>query len=497
MDRISTVQFPCVGGLITNMDVLAQGREFPGSAIRLTNYEPAVGGGYARMLGYVKFDDDEVPGTGNILGSFVFEDMVIACRDDGVYTSTGSGWTEINGASPRTGADVYRGTSYDFMGEPRFVFVDGVNAPAYVDPTGTYTEITAAPAGAQFVAAFKGRLWFAVDNIVTYSAPLDDEDYLVASGAGEINVTHNVTGMSMFRDSLVIFGASSIVRITGNSAADFAVVPVSNNIGCTYPDTIIEANGDLFFLGPDGLRTFAATERNNDFNIGTISEKNQKNIRSLMTTYGRIVAYPVRAKSQIRLTGFDTDIPAVSTRGAIAVIQGESSWDFSETNGIKINSVHSDYTDTNTELIVFGNDDGLIYQLESGNLFGEETIQSVYQTPYLSLEDINIRKSFRKLQVYFSETASYSLDVGLKLDFDLSDVIQPPTQTLDYLTGTSSVYGSAVYGAATYGSVTTPYGSLMLVGAGKSGSFVFISSSNIPPHTIKSLSLEVSTYGRK
>ena len=49
------------GGLITNVSPLQQGINFPGSARSLTNFEPSIEGGYRRIEGYNKFDEDPVP----------------------------------------------------------------------------------------------------------------------------------------------------------------------------------------------------------------------------------------------------------------------------------------------------------------------------------------------------------------------------------------------------------------------------------------------------
>jgi hypothetical protein len=55
------------GGLITNISPLQQGITAPGSARRLTNFEPSIEGGYKRILGYTKFDSAFVPPYGEPL----------------------------------------------------------------------------------------------------------------------------------------------------------------------------------------------------------------------------------------------------------------------------------------------------------------------------------------------------------------------------------------------------------------------------------------------
>ena len=52
------------GGLISNMSPLQQGLQMPGSARILRNFEPSIEGGYRRILGYNKFDQDIIPPYG-------------------------------------------------------------------------------------------------------------------------------------------------------------------------------------------------------------------------------------------------------------------------------------------------------------------------------------------------------------------------------------------------------------------------------------------------
>ena len=64
-----TFPIKLTGGLVTNLGRLEHGLQSPGSATILTNFEPSVNTGYSRILGYNKFSQSVVPGTGDIVGS--------------------------------------------------------------------------------------------------------------------------------------------------------------------------------------------------------------------------------------------------------------------------------------------------------------------------------------------------------------------------------------------------------------------------------------------
>lgn len=66
-DRWQTYAFEFKGGLVSNLSPLQHGTQAPGSARILRNFEPSTEGGYRRILGYNRFDDEEVPTYGSPL----------------------------------------------------------------------------------------------------------------------------------------------------------------------------------------------------------------------------------------------------------------------------------------------------------------------------------------------------------------------------------------------------------------------------------------------
>jgi len=67
LDQWGTYQFEFAGGLYTNLSPLQLGNKFPGSARVLRNFEPSVEGGYRRIEGYDKYDDNYIPPYGDAL----------------------------------------------------------------------------------------------------------------------------------------------------------------------------------------------------------------------------------------------------------------------------------------------------------------------------------------------------------------------------------------------------------------------------------------------
>lgn len=67
MDKWNTFTFEFQGGLITSLSPIQHGTKFPGSARILTNFEPSITGGYRKIKGYEKFDNNHVPVIGSAL----------------------------------------------------------------------------------------------------------------------------------------------------------------------------------------------------------------------------------------------------------------------------------------------------------------------------------------------------------------------------------------------------------------------------------------------
>lgn len=499
MDYYRTFEVACEGGLVTNLDVLQQGKTTIGSATTLINFEPHDGGGYKRVMGYTKYTPDAVPGTGPVLGLGIVNDVVVACRDTAVYKNVLGTWTAINGADTRTGAGFYRSIQYNFTGTEVICFVDGVNKPFKYDGT-TYNVLTNAPTGTSSISVFKNHLFCAKGNQLTFSAPAEDNIFDGTQGSGQINVGDTVVGLKGFRDQLVIFCENRILRVTGNNSTDFTIGSITENLGCVSGDTIQELGGEILYLSADGLRTVSGTDKIGDYNLSALSNQIRPTIVEMTRRNPRLVSCAIRNKSQYRLLGYRSNDNFLDHTGVIAgyvARAGNTSIEFSQCQGFKASTVTSAYISNGDELVLMGNDTGYVYQLESGNTLDGTTMTAIYQTPYFSMDDVNMRKTFYKLHMYIAPDGNYNFTSNLLLDYQDRDIIQPSSETVSDTQSGATTYGVAVYGSAVYGGTLTPSTIVYLVGAGKAGAFRFVTQNALPAFAIKSLSIEYGLGGRR
>lgn len=466
---LSPYVFSCEGGLVLDRSTFSMQ---PGMALELENFEPDTKGGYRRINGYTKWNSNIVPQTASdtepVLMSAYFNGKVIAARGTSVYEAgtTGS-WTSID--SGRTSAEKYRFFRYNIAGTDYIVWVDGANnATKYDGTTVTDLNATGAPADPSIVTGFKNALFFAGMSSnpqeLVFTAPYTDDDFSIANGAGSIAVDSPITGLVPFREILYIFCEERIFRLVGNSAADFALQPVTREIGCLNGDTIQEFAGDIIFLGPDGLRLFSATDRIGDFGLAVISKPIQAEILDLISSSADgFSSTVIREKSQYRLFGFNSSYTNDAAK-AIAGTQLQEGIAWNDLRGFNAYVTFSEY-DGFSERIYFSASDGYVYQMEQGNTLDGTDIPATFATPFVPLNDPELRKTIYKATTYLDVNGSFELEFSLKFDFDQPGSVQPDS-VLSSDAAASITYGSGIFGTSLYGVKQKAIYDVQTVGSG-------------------------------
>lgn len=151
----------------------------------------------------------------------------------------------------------------------------------------------------------------------------------------------------MFREVLIVFARNKVLQLTGNSIADFALQPITDNIGCLDGDTIQEVGGDIMYLAPDGLRLLSATNRIDDFALEIASTPIEKDARIIIDSTDTYTSMVVRGKAQYRLFAYIPSDLAKNHRGLLATKfsdQGASRIEWATLRGFKVHVVDSKYS---------------------------------------------------------------------------------------------------------------------------------------------------------
>ena len=492
------------GGLIRNLAPLQQGVSAPGSAIELVNFEPSTSGGYKKILGYSKWTDNVVPGTGIVSGVVLTGELdVIAVRNSKYYTSVNKeNWVERLDLSATLGNKI-RHTTYNFNGTEKVCMVDGVNKPVFWSSADqSIVEDTSAPSdveGVRRVVSFKNHLFFSKGSILTFTAPYTDNDYSPANGAGSINVGSDIVGMIVFREQLIVFSLSRIQRIVGNTSEDFSLQPIAMDTGTFCGDTIQEVGGDVLYLAPDGVRYLSATERIGDFALERASEQVQSELVNFFTSCENYSSVVIRKKSQYRIFRYEPQqLPSLS-RGYLGtrfVDRQASGIAWAEISGIKsYNADSKNFRDS--EVIVFCNDSGYIYQMDSGNSFDGDDIECIFQTPYIPIEDPKARKTYYKHTVYVEAEGDFLLTSNLLFDYQDARVIQPRSIEIFADQNSATFWGVPTWGNFNWSDASKNVYQNNVLGSSFTVSLRFYDKSTNPSFALDTSVLEYRRNDRK
>ena len=350
-----------------------------------------------------------------------------------------------------------------------------------------------APSATSLVAAFNNHLFLAGDpsepHNLYFSAPIDETNW---ADGGVVNVGFEVVQLKTFRNEMYIFGRNNIKRLVGDNRANFDLQTVTSNLGCVAPDSVAEFNGEILFLAPDGIRPVTGTDRIGDIELATLS----KPIQSIFEDYtanedlATMTTVVLKKKSQFRL--FFTDQDSLGIIGAIRRSgQGGAGFEFSQLVGVSVNCADSGYIGED-EFVIHGDSVGYVFRQEVGNDFDGRDIFSLFQTPFIYMDDPAVRKSFYDVDTHMRSEGEVS--VVMAVEYDYSD---PSVElSTDYFLSTEGA--AAYYDKATFDSTDiydgnpSPVESTTISGSGKSVSIRYVASNTKPSHTIQAITL---TYG--
>jgi hypothetical protein len=414
-----------------------------------------------------------------------------------------SSWTEID--TGRTSASKYRFERFNYNGTDKIIFVDEVNAPVVFDSSFNAVDVSeSAVAGSKFVASFKDHMFYAgkssTPEEVVFSIPFDEDDFTSGNGAGSIRVDDTITGLKVFRDALFIFCENRIFKLTGNTSTDFAMAPVTRSIGCLNGDTIQEFAGDLVFLGPDGLRTVAATAKIGDTELGTISKNVQSIFDANIRDSALFESVVIADKTQYRIF-FTKDGQAEGiTRGVTCVMKADG-YEFSEIRGIKPTATDT-FVSAGDVIVLHGDNNGFIQRQEKGNTFDGTPVLGKYRSSDLSFGDTGIRKHMQRVIINYKPESAIDAELLVRYDNENSDSTRPDPYVLDS-SEVAAQFGSALFSTAggavrfVFGGPSQPLIRQPVEGSGFSVVLRINDGGESAPYSLKGFQLEYQLGARR
>ena len=534
MARSQPYTVACDGGLVKSVNSIDLLKS-PGVAKTLQNFEVATEGGYRRINGYAKYKVGSVTptqptgGITDILGVFPYADGVIACAGTNIYFSNdGATWIEINKLShgsgdnystftgksvtARTGQGqcsfaMFEGATFDYG---QVIIADGTNKPFSFRMEGTgnlntrtfFTEEITVDGtnGVKYVAIHDHHLIAAgvQDNLSTvYYSVYNNASDFTGSGAGSVTISDQIVGIRGFREDLIVFAENSIHKLINiNDSSSIRIDPITENVGCLSGYSIQEIGGDLVFLAPDGIRTVAGTARIGDVELGTVSKAIQPLIVSLARTVDdfTINSLVIREKSQYRLFYTNTGQPNVGQKGIIGTLR-PNGFEWSETKGLEVTSVNSNFDKDGIEVYYHGDTNGYVYTHDSGDDFDGSNIDAMYQTPDYDYGDLGTLKTLHYVKMSIAPEGDITPTLRVRYNYDSTSIPQPPDYNLTI--DAPSLFGSATFGSSIFGAGEQPLVRVALQGSGHSNSFRISTNDKKTPYIINGFYIDFIPSGRR
>ena len=403
-----------------------------------------------------------------------------------------------------TGVSKVRFSEFNF-GTPKVVLTDGINPAATYDGS-NYRQIlhAGAPTDPKFSAVHSKRVWLAgdpaSDDVIYFSAAENEHNFDSEEGGGFLLVGFPVVAIKPFRNALYVFGTNNIKRVVGATGETFAVENVTTNLGCLASDSVVEIGGDLIFLSPDGIRPISGTNKIGDVNLETLSKNIQSTINGtlaneVLSTLSSVV---IKKKSQFRYM-----FSASGSEGIIAALRqvGDGyGFEFGTLSGVECVCAASGYLGQE-EIVIHGDSSGKVYAQESGNAFDTSKILSIYKTPFVYMQDPEVRKNYYSISTYMKAEGVISLAVGVTYDYDNTEVAKPADLSIsndDPASFFNTGVNIANYGAENdttgdiYDGNPSPVERTTFTGSGKSISFSYVTNDTNASHSIQGYTV---TYG--
>jgi len=404
-----------------------------------------------------------------------------------------------------TGVSKVRFSEFNFNSSPKVVLTDGINPVAIYDGT-NYRQILHAscPTDSKFSAIHSKRVWLAgdpaVDDIVYYSAADNEHNFDPDEGAGFIAVGFPVVAIKPFRNALYVFGTNNIKRIVGTTGETFAVENVTTNLGCLATDSVVEIGGDLIFLSPDGIRPISGTNKIGDVNLETLSKNIQSTINGLLKNevLSTLSSVIIKKKSQFRYLFSASNSEGII--GGLRQVGDGYGFEFGTLDGLECVCAASGYLGQE-EIVIHGDSSGKVYAQESGNSFDTGKILSIYKTPFVYMQDPEVRKNYYSISTYMKAEGIISIAVGVTYDYDNTEVLNPADSTV--LNEDPAAFFNTGTNIATYGAENDTTGDIYdgnpspversnFTGSGKSISFSYVTNDTKASHSIQGYTV---TYG--
>ncbi len=370
--------------------------------------------------------------AGTAAGRFIFASQTGTFQAEGVEVSSSGDLATIGGDSSAIALlpdGRYEFVNYNFGGSvdtKRAYGVDKVNRGFEFDgivfapiETGMTTDVPT------HVGEFENHLFFSYSGSAQHSGIGEPFTWTVILGAAELAIGDTVTAFKTLpgregNGSLAIFAENRISMLYGTSSADWNLAEFRTEVGAA--EYTVQELGITLSLDDRGFSKLSTVQNYGNFGHDTISELIQPwiNERKNKATASCIS----RDKSQYRCF-FSDDLAMYITTKKNKIV-GMIPQQLNHT----VKCMFSLETSAGTEEMMFGSDDGFVYQLDKGTSFDGEDIERILILHFHHGKSPRVIKKYLYASMEIQGNGYSEFNFTFELDYNKDERPQPGQETL-------------------------------------------------------------------
>lgn len=260
---------------------------------------------------------------------------------------------------------------------------------------------------------------------VQHSGPGEPYAFTIITGAGEIAIGDDCTGMlSMPGDSstgsLLLLARNNTKVLYGTSADNWNLVSYADEAGSV--EWTAQMLSSALWLDDRGITNLYATANFGNFADSSISGSVRPTLFDLITS--AIASSVVREKNQYRLffSGGDALYLTFDKNKLIGIMP------VTFTDPVACTWAGED--SEGREASFFGGSDGMVYQFEKGTSFDGDPIPYRLELAYHHIGSPRIRKAFRKMAIEVTGESYAEFGVSTSLSYGSTDVETNPEESI-------------------------------------------------------------------
>lgn len=342
------------------------------------------------------------------------------------------------------------------------------------------------------IEAFKNHLFLSFPGGSLQNSSIGDPyTWSPVTGASEIGLGTNVTALlDVLENAMVVGGVDRVAVLYGDDSNNFYLRRFSSESG--VQEWSMQLIGTPIYVDNRGIRSLSTTERYGNFTLGTISRMVEPWIRAKRASGATIkAAMRCRVKSQYRLFFSDgTGLTVFFGRKYPEILPFDL--------GLTVEWATSGEDASGNEILMFGDDEGWVYEMDAGTSFDGESIDARCRLAFNHLGSVGFEKRLHSAVLEVDCKGPTTLKMTAELSYAAPDNPSPALLTFDVSGGGAfwdedAIYGDFYWSAAAEGQAKAP-----LDGIGENVSIAIIHSSTYEePHVLHGLTINASRRRRK